>query len=268
MSTAESLPVQAPATARTGPPRVPPRAEPPRPSSTRRSLGARHLPHSAPPRARSAALPLAPPRGAPEPYEASGWATVLAVLAPLTLAIALLWPHAERAPLPTFARLPHAPIASLAALAAPELRLPTGPAAPCGADIVVADALVDPDDRPDREGEEITLLNREPVALDLDGFVLAAGRRRLVLPSLVVPAGEAVVLGGAADRPTLGTLRLTNRGGSVVLSDPCGVVRSCLRWGGEAPPPAPGWRVHAPGPNEESPARSVTGGASSGCGQT
>lgn len=191
-------------------------------------------------------------------------ATVAAIVA---LPLALLWPHGRAAPAPAFDPHEIPELVRVAALDAPEPLLPPGPAAACGASIVIRDALVDPDRRPDRGGEEVTLVNLGAAPVDLAGWRLACGRRERLLPEWPLGPGETVTLGG--DGPlTLGTLRLANKAGEIELTDPCGLVRARLGWGGACPRPPPGWRLTAPGQKKVGPARSMTGGAAGGCGQT
>lgn len=188
-------------------------------------------------------------------------------LAIAAVPVALLWPGGHVADPPLFDPADVPRITCAGDLESPALLLPRGPAARCGADVAIRDALVDPDALPDREGEEVTLVNRGAAPIELAAWRLSCGRRHLDLPAWPLEPGEAVTLGG--DGPlALRPLRLANAGGELVLTDPCGIVRARLSWGGACPRPPPGWRVDAPGHKELGPARSLTGGADGGCGQT
>ncbi|PKN58714.1 MAG: hypothetical protein CVU56_04560 [Deltaproteobacteria bacterium HGW-Deltaproteobacteria-14] len=192
---------------------------------------------------------------------------VAAAIAVAAVPVALLWPGARVAREPPFDPVAVPRIARASDLERTEVLLPRGPAAACGADVAIRDALVDPDAVPDRDGEEVTLVNRGAAPIELTAWRLSCGRRRLDLPAWPLGPGEAITLGG--DGPlTLRPLRLANAGGELVLTDPCGVVRARLTWGGACPRPPPGWRVEAPGHKGIGPARSLTGGADGGCGQT
>jgi len=163
----------------------------------------------------------------------------------------------------------HPPIVHPDQLSVLEDLRPVGPAPACGADIIIASALVDPVELPDRLGEQLVLVNRSVEPVDLRDWQLVRGRRRLYLPSFPLEPGGRVVVGGPDGQLSLRPLQLPNDTGFLLLVDPCGLVQSRLAWGGICDPPPPGWRLGHPRESELGPARSVTGGAEEGgCGQT
>jgi len=185
-------------------------------------------------------------------------AHVFSLLAVATVPVALLWPRGYAAEAPPFDPASVPRVATLTALDDPELLLPRGPAPLCGAPVTIRAALVDPDDRPDRDGEVVVLTNLGATAVDLAGWRLAAGRRSLVLPPTTVEPGASVELTRDADAVyALRPLRLSNRGGSLVLRDPCGLVRARLTWGDGCPAARPGWWVEHRWLKRVGPARSV-----------
>lgn len=188
-------------------------------------------------------------------------------LSVVALLVTLTWPHAPDGGPPPLEHLIWPSVAGRTA--APPRLADLSPAVPppaCGADVVLAEALVDPTDGPDRDGEWVRILHRGPEPIPLDGWVLERGRRRLRLGTIVVDG--AVTLGGGGLNGDLGPIRLPNRAGELILYDPCGEPRARLAWGGSCPRVPAGWTVVAPGLEREGPARSVTGGALGGCGQT
>lgn len=184
----------------------------------------------------------------------------------IALLVALVWRHGPPVDPPALDRL-HWPKYAEGASRLPRLGdlTPAGPLPSCGADVLLAEALVDPVEVPDREGEWVRLIHRGPEPISLDGWVLERGNRRVRLGRIVVD--DAVILGGAPHHG-LGAIRLPNRAGALSLYDPCGQLRARLAWGGSCPRVPPGWTVVAPDHEREGPARSVTGGALGGCGQT
>lgn len=147
-----------------------------------------------------------------------------------------------------------------------------GPTPSCGAEVRLTAALVDPRDRPDREGEWVELQSLHPDDLSLYDWTLELGRRRLDLPQTVLEPGQRLRIGASeavASRPdaTLGALRLTNLRGALRLRDPCGLEISRLEWGRDGPAPAGEvLRPAAPCARHGKPLGSRERGG--GCGQT
>ncbi len=142
----------------------------------------------------------------------------------------------------------------------------------CGLGLGITEALPDPVDRPDREGEWVELGNPSPEAASLDGWTLTTGRRSLPLDGLSIGAGVRLRLGAEGVR-RLRPLQLRNGSGSLALVDPCGLTVDRMTWGATRPLD-PGWRVRGRSrflggsQGRLGPARSVPGGAVGGCGQT
>ena len=143
----------------------------------------------------------------------------------------------------------------------------------CGADVGIAGLLPDPDDVPDRVGEWVELSNPGPSVVALDGWSLTSGRRSLALDGALLEPGGRLRVGRDGHTP-LQPIQLSNRGGTLTLRDPCGVVIDTVTWR-RGVNSRPGWRVRgrpwlpaAPTNQQEGPARSLPGGAIGGCGQT
>jgi hypothetical protein len=137
----------------------------------------------------------------------------------------LLWP--SRVP-------PPAPIESLAV--SPGLGLRTlergwkSPASKfCGVKLVLAMVLPNSRMEPDHAGEWVLIQNPGHMDVDLTHFFLTSGRRRQALDHLTIRAGGTTRL-GVGDGPSLGSLRLRNTEGCVLLEDPCGGQVSSLGW--------------------------------------
>jgi hypothetical protein len=99
----------------------------------------------------------------------------------------------------------------------------------CGVDLVIAMVLPNSHVKPDHDGEWVLLQNPSDKDIDLTHFFLTSGRRRRALDHLTIPAGGAAWLGGDKG-PSLGSLRLRNTEGCVLLEDPCGDQVSSLGW--------------------------------------
>ncbi len=173
---------------------------------------------------------------------------------------------------------PLPPDRTLAILAAP---VPPGPAVSCGAPLRLVAALPDPLDRPDREGEWVALAHASPTPLSLRDWRLTVGRRKHVLPDVVLAPFEVLVLGGPSSPWPIGSLRLANASGTLRLFDPCGGEVDTLRWGSDGCAARPGVPVVGDGPvgarawagqvlpwKHEGPTRALADGADGGCGQT
>jgi hypothetical protein len=98
----------------------------------------------------------------------------------------------------------------------------------CGRPIRIAAAVPRP---LPGDSEAIALVNPGPGPLSLHRFELRAGRRRVRLPDVALGPGAGVALGAE----TLGTFRLRNDGGELVLIDPCGAETDAVAWGETAP---------------------------------
>ena len=107
----------------------------------------------------------------------------------------------------------------------------------CGAPVVIAAAVPRPHpddpDAPDTAalGERVVVVNRAPLPVDLDGWTLRAGRRKWMLPAVLLGPGSSLDLG----TDDLGSFRLRNDDGVLMLFDPCDAARDHVQWGTTEP---------------------------------
>ncbi|MCC6621178.1 MAG: hypothetical protein IT385_07980 [Deltaproteobacteria bacterium] len=99
---------------------------------------------------------------------------------------------------------------------------PPRPTAHCGAALAIVAVLADPVHVADAAGELVRLRNLEPEPLDLEGWRITRGGAHRPLDDVVLEPGAILELSG----PTLRPVKLPNRGGELLVRDPCGVVTS------------------------------------------
>ena len=110
-----------------------------------------------------------------------------------------------------------------------------------GSDLAISRVMADPTAVPDERGEWIEIANLGADSLDLRGWQLASAHDAgfTIAQSLVVPPGDAVVLGRSADSASNGGVHvdlvytgvvLGNSGDWLALRDPRGVTADSVEW--------------------------------------